>query len=83
MLDKSRRHRGREVHHLQPFAANSDFAENRPNPAGALAGPKIAFQKMAASFQAPCHQNSIDALLKSFKDVLIARQNFMVRLGLR
>src|SRR5271157_397084 len=69
VLDEAGRHGGREVHHLEPLGADADLVEDLANAAGSLARPEIALQEVAAAFQAPGHQDPVDALLEGVEDV--------------
>src|SRR5271157_1018290 len=69
-LDKRGGHRGRKVDHQQPLGADADLIEHRTYAVGAFARAQIAFQEVAAAFQAPGYQDAVDAFLESLQDVL-------------
>jgi len=57
-LDKRRGHRRREVHHLEPLAADPDLIEDLADAIGAFARAQIALEEVTAAFQTPGHQHA-------------------------
>jgi hypothetical protein len=55
---------------LEPLAAHADLVEHLADAVGAFAGAQVAFQEVAAAFQAAGHQHAVDAFFEGLQDVL-------------
>jgi hypothetical protein len=76
MLYKRRSHCVREIHHSQSLAPDADLFEHCTDPIRAFARPQVAFNKMAASFQATDNQDAINSKGKTTKHLAIACRIF-------
>ena len=55
---------------LSRSRADADLVEHLADAVGALARAEVAFQEVAAAFQAAGDQDAVDALLEGLEDVL-------------
>ena len=61
---------GREVEHLQALRLQADLGEQLPGPLDPPPRPQVAFEEVAAAFEAAGHDHAVDAALEGRQQVV-------------